>query len=145
MPYKLQVAVQWKTLGILRIELLHFQVHMNCESFQDLIATLAFEQLSKETQALVNSIMSTLVGAMNTKWVTTEENVQEIDMGAEVAASKVVEVLVEVHKSPRMSRSKPTPTKETTKDKKGKYPTLPVHTLPRQTHQSPFPRRKARP
>ena len=41
-------------------------------------------------------------------------------MGAEVAATEVAEVLVEVPKYTRMPRLKPTPTKETMKDKKGK-------------------------
>ena len=66
-PYKLQVAAQQKTLGILRIDLLHFQVHMNCEFFQDLIVSSTFEQFSKETQALVNSIMSIYVEVMTLK------------------------------------------------------------------------------
>ena len=42
-PYKLQVLVQQETLDILKIELLRSQVHMNCELFQDLIASLVFE------------------------------------------------------------------------------------------------------
>jgi len=72
---KLQVATQQKTLAILRIELLHFQVHMNCELFQDMIASPVFEQLSKETQALVKSIISTCAEAMNTEGVAAKENV----------------------------------------------------------------------
>lgn len=55
---------------------------MNCEFFQDLVMSPAFEQLSKETQALVNSVLLTHIGAMGTKGVATYENVQEIDMGA---------------------------------------------------------------
>ena len=75
MPYKLQVATQQKTLGILRIELLHSQVHMNRKLFQDMIVSPAFEQLSKETQELVNNVISTCTEAMDTKGVEVEENV----------------------------------------------------------------------
>jgi len=63
---------------------------MNCEFFQDLIVSSVFEQLSKETQALVKSVMSTHAEAMNIKGVTAEENGQEMDMGTEVAAPEVV-------------------------------------------------------
>ena len=75
LPYKLQVATQQKTLVILRIELLRSHVHMNCEFFQDLIASPAFEQLSKETQGLVKSIMSTHAESVYTEGLATEENV----------------------------------------------------------------------
>jgi len=54
-----------------------------------------------------------------------------MDREAEVAAPEVVEVLAEVPKSLRTSRSKPTPTKETMKGKKGKHLTISVHTSPR--------------
>jgi len=87
--------------------------------------------------------------------VAAEENVQEIDMEAEVAAPEVAalevatlevaEVLAEVPKSSRTLRLKPTPTKETPKD--NKESNLPYRCARRQgeTHQSPLRRRRARP
>ena len=68
----------------------------------------------------MNSIMLTSTEAMDTEEVVAGENVQEIDMEAKEATPKVAKVLAEVPKSPRMLRLKPTPTKETMKDKKGK-------------------------
>lgn len=108
-PYKLQVATQRKRLNILRIELLHFQVHMNCEFFQDLIASLPFEQLSKETQALVNNIKSTHAEVMDTERMVTKQSVQEIAVGAEVAALEVAKILAEIPKYLITSRPKLTP------------------------------------
>jgi len=52
-------------------------------------------------------------------------------MEAEETALEVAEVLAEVPKSLRTPRPKPTPTKETVNDKKGKKPATPVHALPR--------------
>lgn len=48
---------------------------MNRELFQDLIVSPAFEQLLKETQELVNSVISTHTEAMDTKEVAAKENV----------------------------------------------------------------------
>jgi len=56
--YKLQMATQQKTLGILRIEVLSSQARMNLESFEALVASLVFDKLPKETQDLLTSIMS---------------------------------------------------------------------------------------
>jgi len=50
MPYKLEVAIQQKTLGILRIELLSSQAHMNHKHYELLIASSVFETLPKKTQ-----------------------------------------------------------------------------------------------
>jgi len=110
---------------------------MNYEFFQDLVASLVFEKLSKETQELVNSVMSTNTKAMKIEEVASEENVQEIDMEAEVAAPEVAKLLAEVPKSSRTLRLKPTPTKVTVKDKKGKKPTIPVHVTPRRNRPNP--------
>lgn len=117
---------------------------MNYEFFQDLITSMVFEQLSKETQALVNSVMSTRAEAINTERVATEENVQEIDMGAKVASPEVAEVLAEVPKSPRTPRLKPTPTKETMKEKKGKQPAIPMHASPRRKPPKPTTQEKGK-
>ena len=51
-----------------------------------------------------------------------------MEIEVEVAAPEVSKVLIEVPKSPRRSRPKVTPTKETMKDKKGKHPAIPVYT-----------------
>jgi len=56
--YKLQVASQQKTLGILTIEVLSSQTCMNRENFEALIASSVFERLPKEMQELLSSIMS---------------------------------------------------------------------------------------
>ena len=62
-PYKLQVVVQRKTLGILRIELLSSQAPMNREFFK----TLTFSNFPETTWALLESIMSTPAEIINTK------------------------------------------------------------------------------
>ncbi len=48
---------------------------MSREFFQYLITSLVFEQLSKETKELVNSVMSTHAKAMDTVEVVAKENV----------------------------------------------------------------------
>ena len=63
---------------------------------------------------------------------------------AEVATPEVAEVLEEVHKSSRTSRPKPTPTKETMKDKKAKKPTIPVHASPRRNPKKPITQEKGK-
>eukprot|EP00253_Pinus_taeda_P014638 PITA_14638 len=55
------------------------------------------------------------------------------------AAPKVTEVLTEVPKSPQTPRLKPTLTKESAKDKKGKKVAIPVHTSPRRNPQKDKP------
>jgi len=57
---------------------------------------------------------------------------------AEVATPEVVEVLAEVPKFPRMIRPKPTPTKETVKDKKGKQPAIALCASPRRNPPKPI-------
>jgi len=47
--YKLKIVAQQKTLGILRIEVLRSQAHMNRENFEVLLASSVFETLPKET------------------------------------------------------------------------------------------------
>jgi len=59
-------------------------------------------------------------------YIEVEELVLEIEMEVEVAAPEVFEVLAEVPKSPSNPRPKPTLTKDTTKDKKGKKPIIPM-------------------
>jgi len=49
-----------------------------------------------------------------------------MEIEAEVATLEVLEVLAEVPKSSRMPRQKPTPIRETMKDKKGKQSAIPV-------------------
>ena len=63
---------------------------------------------------------------------------------AKVVTPEVAEVLAEVPKSLRMLRSKPTPTKETMKDKKGKQPTIQVHVLPRRNPPNPTAQEKGK-
>lgn len=46
--YKLQMVDQWKTLGIFRIEVLSYQVCMNLDYFEALVASSMFEKLLKE-------------------------------------------------------------------------------------------------
>lgn len=64
--------------------------------------------------------MSTPTIDMDTKAVKTEEDMLEVVIEVEAGASEIAEVLTEVPKSPRMLRQKLTPTKESTKDRKGK-------------------------
>ena len=85
-----------------------------------MIANSVFETLSKVTQELLQNIMSTPIEAIDIEVVTAEESVPKIVIEAEEVAPEVVEVLVEVHKSPRTLRPKPTPTKESTKDTNSK-------------------------
>ena len=65
----------------------------------------------------MQNIMLVAIEAIDTE---AEEFVSEIEMEAKEVAPEVVEVLVEVPKSPRMTIPKPTPTKESVKNKKGK-------------------------
>jgi len=120
MPYKLQVDSQPKKLGILRIELLSSKAHLNHKNFEALLASLVFETMPKETQELLHSVMSTLAEAMDTEAVTTDGAMLEVVREVEGATPGVAEVLAEVLKSPWTHRPKPTQTKESTKDKKGK-------------------------
>lgn len=62
----------------------------------------------------------------------------------EDAAPEVAKVLAEVPKSPRMPRSKPTPTKEIMKDKKGKQPAIPVCVSPRRNPTKPTAQKKGK-
>lgn len=55
--YKLQMDAQRKTLCILRIEVLSYQVRMNLENFEALVAISAFDKLFKATQELLTRIM----------------------------------------------------------------------------------------
>ena len=75
--------------------------------------------------------MSMPAEAMSVEVVTVEGAVPEVVSEAEGVAPEVSEVLSEVPKSPRMPRPKPTPTKESVKDKKGKQVVTPVRMSPR--------------
>ena len=77
---------------------------------------------------MLNSIMSTPIEAMDAKEVTAKAAVVS---EAERDAAVDVEVLAEVPKSPWTPRPKPTPTKESVKDKKGKQPEIPMCASPR--------------
>ena len=66
-PYKLQVVVQRKTLGISRIELLSSQAHMNRKHYKLLIASSVFETLSKETREFLHNIMSAPIESIDTE------------------------------------------------------------------------------
>lgn len=81
----------------------------------------------------MESVISTPAIAIDTE---AEESMLD-NREAEEVAPKVVKVLAEVPKSPRMSRPKPTPTKDSVKDKKGKQPTIPVRTSPRRNPPKP--------
>ena len=61
--YKLQRVAQWKALGILRIDVLRYQEHMNHENFEVLIVSSVFETLPKETQDILIRMMSKTKGA----------------------------------------------------------------------------------
>ena len=63
---------------------------------------------------------------MDVEVVTAEVVVPKFVMEVEGATPKVAEVLAKVPKSPQMPRPKPTATKESVKDKKGKQPAIPV-------------------
>lgn len=93
---------------------------MNYEFLEALIQSSAFEELPRVTQELLNSVMLTLVEAMNTEAMTTEGVVPEVVSKVEGATPKVAEVLAKVSKSPRTPRPKPTPIEECMKDKRGK-------------------------
>ena len=58
-PYKLQVVFQQKTLRILIIQLLSYQVCMDRANFEALRASSVFETLPKEMHDFLNRIMST--------------------------------------------------------------------------------------
>lgn len=83
-----------------------------------------------------------------TETINTEEIVEEqvpkVDMEAKEATLAVVKVLGEVPKSLRTSRPKPTQTKETMKDKKGKNPSIPVHASPRRKPPKPTTQEKGK-
>ena len=79
--------------------------------------TPVFANLSQTLRALLEIIMSAPIEAIDAE---VEESLLEMEMEAEEVASKVAKVLAEVPKSPRMSRPKPTPTKEIVRDKTGK-------------------------
>ena len=98
---------------------------MNHEHYELLIASLVFETLPKETQDFLQNIMSVPTEAID---IEAKESVSEIEMEAKEVSPEVAKVLAEVPKYQRTPRPKPTPTKETMKDKKGKQPTIPVRT-----------------
>jgi len=119
--YKLQVVSQRKTLGILRIELLSSQAHMNHETFELLLASSVFQTMPQANQDLLCSIMSMPTEAMSVEAATTKGVVPEVHMAAEGATPEgaPAEIPAEIPKSPRMLRPWPTPTTEGPKIKKG--------------------------
>ena len=114
---------------------------MNQESFKALKKTPTFENLLEMSQALLESVMSAPTEAIDTE---AAESASEMDMEEEVATPKIAEVLVEVPKSPRMLSPKPTPTKETVKDKKGKQPAILLCTSPRRNPPKPTKQEKGK-
>lgn len=89
-PYKSQMVVQRKTLGILKIQLLRYQLYMDLANFEALRSSSVFQGLSKEMQDLLTRMM-----------LTPEEATQEIVV---VDTPKSARVIVEVPKSPRTTR-----------------------------------------
>ena len=119
---------QRKTLGILRIEVLSYQAHMNLDYFEALVVILVFERLPKEIQELLTGIMLAPVEAAS----VGEE------MATEGATPKVVsvEVTAEVPKSQRFPKPKPIPPKEGPKMKKDKQKATQL------VHESPMKHQK---
>jgi len=68
---------------------------------------------------------------MDVEVVTAEGAIPEVVMEADGASPEVAEVLPEVLKAPWKFRPKPTPTKESVKDKKGKQAAILVCMFPR--------------
>ena len=58
-PYKSKVDIQRTTLSVLRIQLLLYQVGMNLINLEALRVSSVFDTLLKETQDLLNRMMST--------------------------------------------------------------------------------------
>lgn len=67
-----------------------------------------------------------------------------MELEAEEVAPVVAEILVEVPKSLRTPRPKLSPTKETTKDKKGKQPDIPMCASPRRNPPKPTTQEKGK-
>jgi len=88
---------------------------MNSEKYKLLIVYGVFATLPADTQEFLWRIMSAPPEAINTQQLV-EESAQEMEREVEVATLEVAKVLVEVPKSPRTLRPKPTPTKETLKE-----------------------------
>jgi len=69
MPYKLQVVVQQKTLGILSIQRLSPQAPMNHEQYELLIFSGVFVTLPMDTWQFLQKIMSSPLEIINTQQV----------------------------------------------------------------------------
>lgn len=104
--YKLQMVASQKTFGILRIEFLSSQAHMNHETFELLLASSMFEILPHMNKELLHSIMSTPTEAMSVEAVIAEGVVREVAMVAKGAMPEEVpaEIPAEVPNSPWTSR-----------------------------------------
>jgi len=88
--YKLQVATQKKTLGILRIEVLSSQAHMNPEIFEALVASLVFKKLPIGMQVLFSSIMPMPTETMSAREaMTAKGTTSEVVMAIEGFAPEV--------------------------------------------------------
>lgn len=133
------MATKGKALAILKIEVLSSQTRMNHEKFEALIASSMFERLPKEIQEFFPSIMSVPTKTVNAGEVmTTEGAAPEVAMETKGVSPEIAsfEVPVEVPKSLRSPRLRPTLTKEGPKMKKDKEKvTLQVRALPKKHSQ----------
>ena len=106
--------------------------------FEELLDCLMFDRFPESNR---NFICDFIPGseAMDTVAVTTKGDVSKVVREVEGATPEVVEVLAKDPKSPQTPRLKPTLTKESVKDKKGKQATILVHVSPRRNPQKDKP------
>ena len=111
---------------------------MICTFFEEFLDYPVFDQFPKSDRNFIPDFISGSE-AMDAEVVTTEGPMSEVVMEVEGATLDITKVLAEVPKSPRMPRPKPTLTKESAKDKKGKQALIPVHVSPRRNTQNDKP------
>lgn len=107
------MVIQQETLCILRISMLCYLLHMNCELFQDLLVSSVFDRLPEETQFLINNFMSAPTETASTRGAITSEGVDPEVMSMEVPTA--------VPKAPRSPRPKPMLPREVPKTKKDEH------------------------